>query len=117
MTDSKTCGQTREVALELDGLREEFVGYRVLVDGKGIPTCPYCNRHLACYSVSVFHYVREKSQRLQCPALNLVCPDCLRHTSTLPIFPSLAGRVSSLPLDACDAARLHEHGFVSIPYR
>jgi hypothetical protein len=97
---------------ELAGLREEFVGHRVLVDSKHIPTCPHCNRHLVCYSVSVFYYVREKVQRLQCPALSLVCPECLCYTPVLPIYPSIAGKVNVLPVDMEVRARLCERGFL-----
>lgn len=96
--------------LDVTGLRKEFTGVRVMVEGEKIPACAYCKRHMLVYDVSAYHYVRER-ERKTCPALHLMCPECYM-TVCLPIFPKLAGRLRALKADAEDTERLRERGWL-----
>lgn len=96
--------------LDLTGLRLDFIGRRVLVEGERIVTCSHCGRHVAVYGVVVFHYEREKERRV-CPALDLICPGCI-HKRAMPVFAGVAGRLRPLPLEDRDRRCLQDAGWL-----
>lgn len=96
--------------LDLTSLRRDVIGKRVLVEGERIVACPECGRHVAVYGVVAFYYEHKKERRV-CPALDVICPGCLRRR-TMPVFAGLAGRLRPLPLDEGDRTRLAGEGWL-----
>jgi hypothetical protein len=100
--------------LDLSPLREEYIGNRVF-DGKQMVDCKDCGRHKVCYGVVVYLRPRDrnnpKAGTEELPALDLICPQCLCR-STMPIYPSLAGKLRALPVDAEDRSRLENAGWL-----